>query len=97
MASPYELPHDFLSNQGPEIKKQTINFRKTDLPEYEGYYACILDGVLSADECANLIRAAKAQANEEWRQATIKSVSACRKLISNQGLAVASSGIMGSY
>ena len=67
----YQLPHDFLSVSGPEIKKHIIDFKETELPEYEGYYACILDNVLSADECANLIRAAKAQVNGEWQQAMI--------------------------
>ncbi|KAK3178680.1 hypothetical protein OEA41_000817 [Lepraria neglecta] len=67
----YQLPHDFLSVSGPEIEKHIIDFKETELPEYEGYYACILDNVLSANECANLIRAAKAQANGEWQQAMI--------------------------
>ncbi|KAL8720012.1 MAG: hypothetical protein Q9225_003057 [Loekoesia sp. 1 TL-2023] len=61
----------FLSALRPGIQKQIIDFKAVDLPEYEGYYACILDNVLSADECANLIRAAKAQTDGEWQQATI--------------------------
>ncbi|MCJ1456904.1 hypothetical protein MMC28_007270 [Mycoblastus sanguinarius] len=71
MALLYQLPHDFLSGPGPETKKQIIDFKATELPEYEGYYACVLDNVLSADECANLIRAAKAQTNGEWQHAMI--------------------------
>ena len=61
----------FLSAARPNIKKQVIDFTMTELPEYEGHYACILDNVLSADECANLIRAAKAQTDGEWEHATI--------------------------
>ena len=71
MNTVYQLPHDFLLNPGPAIKKDVINFKETDLPEYDGYYACILDNVLTAEECANLIRAAKAQAHDQWQQATI--------------------------
>ena len=72
MDPPYHLPDDFLSLPSPIIQKQIIDFKKTDLPDYDGYFACILDNVLSADECAELIRAVKAQTNGEWEQATIK-------------------------
>ncbi|KAL8831224.1 MAG: hypothetical protein Q9170_005395 [Blastenia crenularia] len=61
----------FLSGRRLDVTKQVINFKDTELPEYEGYYACILDNVLSANECSNLVRAAKAQTNGEWQQATI--------------------------
>ncbi|KAL8731147.1 MAG: hypothetical protein Q9181_004394 [Wetmoreana brouardii] len=67
----YQLPCDFLSSSRPDVKKQVINFEETEVPEYKGYYACILDNVLSADECADLIRAAKAQTNGEWEQAGV--------------------------
>ncbi|KAL8699609.1 MAG: hypothetical protein Q9201_005903 [Fulgogasparrea decipioides] len=43
----YQLPHDFLSSPTSDVKKQLINFKETELPEYKGYYACILDNVLS--------------------------------------------------
>lgn len=72
MDSPYQLPDDFLALPRPTIQKQIIDFKTTDLPDYEGYFACILDNVLSANECADLIKAAKAQTNGEWEQATIK-------------------------
>ncbi|KAL9593286.1 MAG: hypothetical protein Q9219_007619 [cf. Caloplaca sp. 3 TL-2023] len=63
---------NFLSTPSPNITKHTIDFAATDIPEYEGYYACILDNVLSPTECANLVRAAKAQTKDgEWQQATI--------------------------
>ena len=73
MEYPYQLPSAFLSSPRPEITKQIIDFSETELPEYKGHYACILDDVLSADECANLLRAAKAQTNGEWHHATINS------------------------
>ena len=68
---PFHLPHAFLSEPGPEVRKETIDFKRTDLQEYEGYYACILDNVLTAEECTNLTRAARLQANGDWQQATI--------------------------
>ena len=65
------LPPDFLSNPNTDIKKHIIDFGKTELSEYAGYYACILDNVFSAERCANVIRAAKVQTDGEWHQATV--------------------------
>ncbi|KAL8986753.1 MAG: hypothetical protein Q9177_003981 [Variospora cf. flavescens] len=73
METPYQLAPDFLSTPSPEVEKQVINFKASDLPEYEGSYACILDNLFSAEECADMIRAVKAQTNGEWQQATINS------------------------
>lgn len=73
MDTPYQLPHDFLSTPRSDIKKQIIDFKEAGLPEYDGYYACILDNVFSVEECANMVRAVKAQTNGEWQQATINS------------------------
>ncbi|KAL9580581.1 MAG: hypothetical protein Q9212_004411 [Teloschistes hypoglaucus] len=67
----YQLPRNFLSGLSPNIEKEIINFKDTELPEYEGYYACILDNVLTAEECTNLIRAAKARSYGEWEHAMI--------------------------
>lgn len=67
----YELPKDFLSGRGPEINKEIVDFTKTTLPEYDGLYACILDNVLTATECAQLIRAAESRTRGVWEQAMI--------------------------
>ncbi|KAL8971871.1 MAG: hypothetical protein Q9183_000842 [Haloplaca sp. 2 TL-2023] len=67
----YHLPRNFLSAPGPEVDKHTIDFEETELAEYEGYYACVLDNVLTAGECIDLIRAAKARSYGEWPHATI--------------------------
>lgn len=71
----HQLPEDFLLGSLPAITKQTIDFKKTELPEYKDYYACILDNVLSAHEWGELIRAAKAQTDGEWQLAMINSSS----------------------
>ena len=73
MQTPYQLPHDFLPIANPDVSKQVIDFKEVGLPEYEDYYACVLDNVFIADECATLIQAVKAQTNGEWQQATINS------------------------
>ncbi|KAL9012148.1 MAG: hypothetical protein Q9173_003061 [Seirophora scorigena] len=73
MDTPYQLPQNFLSHPGPEVQKQIVDFKASDLHEYQGYYACILDHVFSAEECAAMIRAVKAQTDGDWQQATINS------------------------
>ncbi len=70
MAS-FQLPPDFLTGPAPNLQKQTINFKKTDLPEYDGLYATVLDGVLSREECESLIKSAEATACGEWEQALV--------------------------
>ena len=73
MQAPYQLPHNFLAIANPCVSKHVIDFEKVGLPEYEGYYACILDNVFTAEECAIMIQAVQAQTNGEWQQATINS------------------------
>ena len=67
----YQLPDNFLSDAAPGIKKETIDFKKTELPEYDGLYACILDNVLTPQECSHLIRAVEARTDGKWEQAMI--------------------------
>ena len=67
----YSLPSDFLLGPGPEISKTTIEFKSTKLPEYDGLYACVLDFVLTAEECAQLIRAAESRTKGIWEQAMV--------------------------
>ena len=67
----YLLPKDYLSGPYPAIRKEIINFKQTNVPEYAGLYACILDNVLTASECSQLIKAAEARTNGKWEQAMI--------------------------
>ena len=68
---PYTLPEEFLSQPKPDIKKQIVNFKKVGLPEYDGFYACVLDDVLTAEECVQLTRAAESTTNGSWEKAMI--------------------------
>ncbi|TGO35282.1 hypothetical protein BHYA_0164g00270 [Botrytis hyacinthi] len=59
---PVEIPEDFLQplkNAEKNITVQRIEFEKTALSEYRGAYAVVLDGVLSREECGELIRLAE--------------------------------------
>lgn len=69
---PFTIPHDFLlSGPGPRVRKVDVDFRNTNLPEYEGLYATVIDNVFTNEECDTIVRAAEAQSNGTWEQAMI--------------------------
>jgi hypothetical protein len=55
-----EIPADFLKvrTDAEPIQVERANFATSTLPEYAPYYATVLDNVLSAAECAELLRLA---------------------------------------
>ncbi|KAL7623111.1 hypothetical protein AAE478_006790 [Parahypoxylon ruwenzoriense] len=56
------IPDDFLKSAPADaepISFRQIDFADTVLPEYKGLYAVVLDHVLSASECAALLRLAE--------------------------------------
>lgn len=77
----YSLPPDFLSRPGPKATAQKVDFTKTDLPEYDGLYASIIDNALTAEECNALVRAAEAHTDGKWEQAMINVGGGCQRLI----------------
>ncbi|MCJ1236202.1 hypothetical protein MMC14_004180 [Varicellaria rhodocarpa] len=62
---------DFLSGPGPKVKVERVDFAKTDLPELSKLYAIILDDVLTAAECTQLIEAAEATSGGVWEPAMV--------------------------
>jgi hypothetical protein len=66
-----ELPNDFLNDPAQSASKTVIDFSKANLSLYEGFYAVILDGVFSAEECQQLIAAAEVTNNGVWDRAMI--------------------------
>jgi len=73
MASPSNgaRPSTFLSGPAPPITLNRINFGQTALTEYKGYYAVVLDNVLSREECQTLVAAAQGQTNGVWEPAMV--------------------------
>jgi len=66
------LPEGFLSGPAPNLTLSHVDFAKARMPEYDGLYAVILDGVLSLDECNTLVAAAEAHAGaKSWERALI--------------------------
>ncbi len=62
--------HDFLL-QPTEITKVVIDFKTTNLPEYKGLYATVLDNVFTEQACQTLINMAESTAGGEWEEAMV--------------------------
>ena len=71
MASSFGLPNDFLDGPAPALRKSKINFTNAGLPEYESSYAVLLDGVLTGEECRQMVTAAETTTNGQWERALI--------------------------
>ena len=79
---PVDIPPDFLKSTPPDSQPlitSQIDFASTSLPEYAGYYAVVLDNVLSASECSKLLQLAEESAgagkdgvqSNGWRPAMV--------------------------
>jgi hypothetical protein len=69
--TPFKLPKSFLSGPPPNPKVTTIDFAQTDIPEYKGLYATVLDGILTPEECRTLVAAAEDQTSGKWERAMV--------------------------
>lgn len=76
------LPPDFLRAPAAGISASKIDFATTTLPEYKDLYAVVIDGVLSEEECAQLLQAAEATANGTWERAMVNVGHGQQKMIS---------------
>lgn len=65
------LPEGFLECPAPNLTVSRIDWANTELPECKDLYAVILDGVLSAEECRALVKAAEAHTNGKWERAMV--------------------------
>ena len=63
-----ELPGGFLDGPAPNLTKRVIDFKKEGIPQYDGRWAVILDGVLSQEECDLLIKAAESTSDGQWER-----------------------------
>ena len=63
-----ELSDGFLSGPAPNLTKRVIDFKKEGIPQYDGRWAVILDGVLSQEECDTLIKAAESTSGGQWER-----------------------------
>ncbi|KAE9963261.1 hypothetical protein BLS_009478 [Venturia inaequalis] len=72
-SAPAPLPKDFLIGPPADITPQSskIDFTKTELPEYAGLYATVIDNVFTVPECEELVRLAEATTNGKWERAMV--------------------------
>ncbi|KAI9817102.1 MAG: hypothetical protein M1827_001214 [Pycnora praestabilis] len=69
---PSLLPEDFLSNPGPPVIRQRIDFANSPLKDqYSNLYAVILDNVLTPAECSQLVTSANAHTHGTWEPAKV--------------------------
>ena len=63
---------DILLGEAPaKMRRSNIDWEQTDISEYQGLYAVIIDDVLSPAECAELVEAAEATTNGVWEEALV--------------------------
>ncbi|KAF2868854.1 hypothetical protein BDV95DRAFT_579505 [Massariosphaeria phaeospora] len=67
----FKVPDGFLDGPAPDLQKSTIDWAKTDVREYDGLWAVVLDGVLSQSECDTLVAVAEASTEGTWERAMV--------------------------
>ncbi|KAF2203333.1 oxidoreductase domain-containing protein [Delitschia confertaspora ATCC 74209] len=65
------LPTGFLDGPAPNLQKSTVDWRAGGLSEYDEYWAVVLDGVLSEEECDTLLKLAESNTEVGWERALI--------------------------
>lgn len=62
--------HDLLL-QPTKTTKVIIDFKTTNLPEYDGLYATVLDNVFTKQSCQALVDMAESTTGGEWEEAMV--------------------------
>ena len=57
--------------QPTEVTKVVIDFKRTNLPEYDGLYAVVLDNVFTEQACQALVDMAESTTGGEWEEAMV--------------------------
>lgn len=71
MASTYKLPEGFLKGPAPNLSRSDVDFVKGGLHEHKEAWAVVLDGVMTEEECDQLVAAAEATTNGKWERAMV--------------------------
>lgn len=71
MASTFKLPKNFLAGRAPNLTRTDVDFVKGGIPDNEGAWAVILDGVMTEQECDQLVAAAEATTDGKWERALV--------------------------
>lgn len=65
------LPKGFLDGPAPNLTQHRVNFTEHGLPEYDRFWAVVLDGVLTTEECDTIVAAAEETTNATWERAMV--------------------------
>ncbi|KAF2713701.1 oxidoreductase domain-containing protein [Pleomassaria siparia CBS 279.74] len=65
------LPKRFLDGPAPNLEQREIDFKEEGLTEYAGHWAVVLDGVLTEEECDQIVALAEASADGKWERAMV--------------------------
>ena len=68
---PVVLHKGFLDGPAPNLTQRRVNFAEHGLPEYDGLWAVVLDGVLTTEECDKIVAAAEETTNATWERAMV--------------------------
>src|SRR5689334_2398464 len=66
-----ELYEGFLEGPAPNLTRKDVDWVKGGIPEYEGMWATVLDGVMTEKECDLLVAAAEARTHGKWERAMV--------------------------
>ncbi|KAH7138592.1 hypothetical protein B0J11DRAFT_424083 [Dendryphion nanum] len=65
------LPEKFLDGPAPNLTKERIDWSEGGLLQNRDRWAVVLDGVLSEEECTQLVAAAEATTEGKWERAMV--------------------------
>ena len=71
MASTYKLPQGFLEGPAPNLERSDVNFAKAGFRPQKDAWAVVLDGVMTQEECDQLLAGAEATTDGKWERAMV--------------------------
>lgn len=66
-----ELPEGFLEGPGPNVTREPVNWFEGGLFDNQDKWAVVLDGVLTVEECKQIVAAAGETTNGKWERAMV--------------------------
>ncbi|CAF9927641.1 MAG: hypothetical protein GOMPHAMPRED_004459 [Gomphillus americanus] len=67
----FSYDSEFLQTSAPFPTKSSVDFVAGGIPQYDGHYAVILDGIFTAEECTQLVAIASAANKGVWDRALV--------------------------
>jgi hypothetical protein len=71
MSTSYNLPEGFLEGPAPNLTRSDVDFSEGEMSYLDGHWAVVLDGVMTEEECNQLVAAAEATTDGKWERAMV--------------------------